>query len=394
MLRLLARAQRAPRFAVLAAAALSALTVGSAQADGPVDPIKQVAATSRAKKAGKDSEPASAPAPAPTGRFVVRTTAGLGDMPVYTWPAQAVDALNHSGIPSTATRAVIVVHGIRRNAAEELADVQRALGKDRDNVILVAPRFSEPADLSSGDANDRVLTWRKGNWSDGEPAAGPAAISSFDVLDEMLMALSDRAQFPALRQIVVAGFSAGGQLVQRYAAVGSVFAAVERTGVTLRWVVGDPGSLLYFDGTRPTARGGLASFRASACPGFNQWKYGFEQAPEYAANRNVQWLAADYAQRDVVYLLGGKDTNALHPALDKSCEGEAQGVHRYARLRNYIGYMKAREPQRLAHRWGVAPDAGHSAGLVYNSACGKAALFDAPGCTLNAASGALPPMIP
>ena len=106
-------------------------------------------------------------------------------------------------------------------------------------------------------------------------------------------------------------------------------------------------------------------------------------------------ITSDFKQADdVVYLLGGNDTNALHPALDKSCEGEAQGVHRYARLRNFIGYMKAREPQRLAHRWGVAPDAGHSAGQVYNSACGKAALFDAPGCTLNAASGALPAMIP
>lgn len=394
MSRLQARAPHAPRIAVLAAAVLSMCAAGTAWADGPVDSIKQVAAASRGKKPGKDTEAASAPAPAPTGRFVVRTTAGVGDMPVYAWPAQAVDALNHSGIPSTATRAVIVVHGIRRNAAEELADVQRAMGKDRDNVILIAPRFSEPADLSSGGSSDRVLTWRKGNWSDGEPATGPAAISSFDVLDEMLMALSDRAQFPALRQIVVAGFSAGGQLVQRYAAVGSVFAAVERTGVTLRWVVGDPGSLLYFDDIRPTARGGFAPFRAAACPAFNQWKYGFEQAPDYAANRNVQWLASDYAQRDVVYLLGGNDTNALHPALDKSCEGEAQGVHRYARLRNFIGYMKAREPQRLVHRWGVAPGAGHSAGQVYTSACGKAALFDAPGCTLNAASGALPAMIP
>ena len=54
--------------------------------------------------------------------------------------------------------------------------------------------------------------------------------------------LADRSRQPNLRTVVLAGFSGGGQLVQRYAAVGRVGDTLANRGIALRYVVGSPSS--------------------------------------------------------------------------------------------------------------------------------------------------------
>lgn len=320
--------------------------------------------------------------------FDVRTVLGSGTIPVHAWPSAAGDTLNHVGLPQPFKRVVIVVHDVRRTAADHLANLRAAWKGAGDDVLLIAPQFSRPGSGVRGAS----LTWAGETWVDGGAASGSASLSSFDVLDTLLLALADTTQFPALQDIVIAGFSAGGEMVQRYAVVGAVFDAIERQGIRLRWVVGNPGSLLYLDDRRP-GKGGYAPARAAACPDANRWKYGFDKPVPYVAARDALTMRADYTLRDVVFVLGSADTNALHPLLDKSCAAQLQGEHRYDRARQYLGYMKHREPERLAHRWGVAPGAGHHDGQVFGSACGKAALFDTPGCSLTMARDSLPPVV-
>jgi len=82
----------------------------------------------------------------------------------------------------------------------------------------------------------------------------------------------------------------------------------------------------------------------------------------------------------VVYLLGTADTNPNHPALDKSCAGEAQGPYRFARGHAFFAYLQARHPTGLAQRLWEVPGVGHDGARMLGSACGLAALFDKPGC--------------
>jgi hypothetical protein len=94
-------------------------------------------------------------------------------------------------------------------------------------------------------------------------------------LDALLGKAADRRVLPNLSQIVLVGFSAGGQLVQRYAVVGRGEGAFGRGGIDLRYVVGSPSSYLYFTEDRPRPEGGFGPFaEAAACPNFNPWKYG------------------------------------------------------------------------------------------------------------------------
>ncbi|MGA8400025.1 MAG: hypothetical protein WB697_09050, partial [Stellaceae bacterium] len=115
-------------------------------------------------------------------------------------------------------RAVIVVHGYNRNAADYARNMM-ALGPPADTLV-VAPQFLAPEDIAAHQLPDSVLRWDLENWEDGNPALGPTALSAFDGFDAILAKLTDRTIFPNLSRIVLAGFSAGGQVVQRYAAVG------------------------------------------------------------------------------------------------------------------------------------------------------------------------------
>jgi hypothetical protein len=64
-----------------------------------------------------------------------------------------------------------------------------------------------------------------------------------------------------------------------------------------------------------------------------------------------------------------------HPALDKSCSGEAQGPYRLARGRAYASYLQLRHPGFKASVHEV-PGVGHDGDRMLGSACGLAALFD------------------
>jgi hypothetical protein len=275
------------------------------------------------------------------------------------------------------TRAILVFHGLLRNADTYLKSAEAALAKAGDagrGTLLIVPQFLADLDLPAHELPAETLHWSPQGWMGGDPAHGPLPLSSFDAIDAILARLADRRLFPQLAMVVVAGHSGGAQVVQRYAVAGAGEAALTARGVHVRYVVANPSSYLYFSADRPEPSG--------ACPDVNRWKYGIEAPPPYLAGVAIDTLESRYVARDVVYLLGTADTNPNHPALDKSCAAEAQGPYRLARGRAYLAYLQARHPTGLAHRLREVPGVGHDGDKMLGSACGLAALFDSPGCAL------------
>ncbi|HXO03123.1 MAG TPA: hypothetical protein VN900_13775, partial [Stellaceae bacterium] len=220
--------------------------------------------------------------------------------------------------------------------------------------------------------------------SGGYPAMGPSSLSSFDALDAVLTKLANRTILPNLATVVIAGFSAGGQVLQRYAIVGRGEAAFGATPIHLRYVVGSPSSYAYFTDDRPRPDGSIGPFAAAGCPDFNHWKYGFAaNLPPYAAAAaalGVSGLARRYAARDVAYLVGSNDTDPNHRFLDKSCAGEAQGPNRLARMQFFFAELKLSEGGTLKHWMSVIDGAAHNEARVLGSPCGRAALFGDANC--------------
>jgi hypothetical protein len=224
------------------------------------------------------------------------------------------------------TRLVIVIHGAGRAARQAEASALSAIGDAAGRTLVVAPQFLSTEDARrQAEPADR-LRWAGASWAAGEPAAGPAPVSPFSVLDSLLRSLADPGLLPDLQAITVAGQEDGAELVQRYAAVSTHLAGLEARGLTFRFVLAAPPHYLYFTAQRPVP--------AADCAAADRWPYGLDGAPAYLDEREPARLLAQYRARDVVYLPGPAE--AAGPV---SCAVAAQGPDSSARARFYLAYL-------------------------------------------------------
>ena len=312
------------------------------------------------------------------------------------------------GLPGAAaagpTEALLVMHGHSRDANRSfVAGLQaaRLAGKlkgAQDDVLVLAPLFGVAAsqagrchtkgvpEAQPGDALWSCSSWLAGQRSQGRKGDAdelPAGrIGSSAALDALLLEL--QKQWPSLRSVTLAGFSAGAQMLQRSA----VFSAMPPQGLALRYVIAAPGSWLYFDVLRPQPQGngqavdwtnctaqGTACrmvFKRpdeASCPGYNRWKYGVEDLPAHLAggshsSAGVTVLRERYRQAGIDYLAGELDSNAkrgsAYSVLDTSCAAMLQGPFRLQRAQGYAAYDQAllqpAQPRSLTVVLGCAHD--------------------------------------
>ncbi|MBE7210403.1 MAG: YXWGXW repeat-containing protein [Gluconacetobacter diazotrophicus] len=313
----------------------------------------------------------------PWTAVTVSTAAGSGALPVLAsrpWNAVQPDV----------GRAVILLHGRARDAAQydvigrQAQEDAGAAGRD---AMLVTPLFAAPGDATLPPAAGTVppeLVWPGTGWMEGGAADGPAPLTAFDALDALIAHFSDRARYPALREIVLVGHSGGGQLVQRFA---ELRGDPPPGAPPLRFVVANPSSYGYFTPDRPVGDDRFAPFPGAAqCPGFDDWKYGMRNLPAAAGGLSARQIEDRYASRNVTYLLGALDNDPALEALDRSCAAEAQGPTHLIRGQDFFRYLQGRHPSGLDQRLVVIPRAEHDAAAMFTAPCALAAIFDAPSC--------------
>ena len=294
----------------------------------------------------------------------------------------------YSNLPLTADTsrvriALIIQHGLIRDGdayfaiARELLD---STGLEERETLLIAPQFLARQDAARMDTSGFPI-WSTEGWTGGDDSiSGVPQVSSLQVYDDLLKWLSDRKRFPALTHIVIAGHSGGAQLVQRYAALNNMDEKLRAAGISIRYVIANPSSYLYFTNERPQGER-FAPYDTAACPNFNTYKYGFEHVTRYAANVTPENAFNAYAGREVVYMLGTADTNPNHRVLDKSCPAQAQGRYRLERGRAYISYERylAGDRVKLNHRAYEVIGVAHDAAKMFRSACGPEILLGVSG---------------
>ncbi len=131
--------------------------------------------------------------------------------------------------------AYIMVHGTNRNASEYFAWTlaSTAAAAHLDSTAVAAPHFKVRTQTGGDSVSNGELYWTNEGWKSGQAAQnGPEF--SFDAMDALVRAFADKTRFPNIGEIVVAGHSAGGQFVQRYAAANRIDPL---PGVNLRYVV-------------------------------------------------------------------------------------------------------------------------------------------------------------
>src|SRR5438270_4769476 len=227
------------------------------------------------------------------------------------------------------TRVLVSIHGAGRDADNYFRSTLAAgfLADALENTLIVVPRMASSDGAGCRDIlAPNEISWNCNSWRSGGPAVNSPAVTSFDFLDEILRKVARRDLFPNVKAIVVAGHSAGGQVVNRYEMTNQVH---DHLGVPVTYVVSNPSSYAYPDATRPVADAGK-------CATYNRWPYGLEERGNgYTSKIPNEQLKKQLAARPTVYLLGEIDILPLG-GFDGSCSAMAQGPTRLARGQSFV----------------------------------------------------------
>jgi hypothetical protein len=262
---------------------------------------------------------------------------------------------------SAAERLLVVVHGALRNSDLYLAHAKAAAGAAGAATLIVAPQFLADVDLHGRKIPPASLYWDVESWKGGGPAIGPEPVSSFSAMDSLLRQLTESRSLSGKGSlpVVIIGNSAGGQYVNRYAAVGRAPDWLAKDGIQTRFVIANPSTYLYFDKWRPVD--------VSEQEDVNRWRYGFNEPPPYVDSSPEECLQR-YVERDVTIVLGAEDRDADALLLEVSAAAMAQGANRLERGLNYAQHVRTlageagltgqHKPHRLVQLAGVGHDAG------------------------------------
>lgn len=275
-------------------------------------------------------------------------------------------------------RVVLVIHGKERLPWDAFWYMRQAAAASGvpGETLIVAPYFAWEI---------WPETWKEGGEASGQMGQRP--LSSFGVADELILAMTRSTVFSNVREVVVAGHSAGGQFTNRYAALSTIAERVP--GKRFRFVVSNPGSYLYLDDARPGPTGITVrvnncgdgtivpsqvpafSIPGPGCPAYDDYKYGLKYRQGYAAALSPEQIRNQYRARMVTYLLGEEDTDII---AEDTCAQKAQGRNRLFRGIFYFERLVT-QYNDIRHRKLIVACTGHSPGAMYDSPQGHAALF-------------------
>lgn len=257
-------------------------------------------------------------------------------------------------------KVIITIHGSERNAHTYYNSIETLTRRrgELEKTIIVSPHYKEIQDSKTSSE----FYFDPEGWLSGDEALNRKEVTSFEILDHMIKLLGDKENFPNLKEIVMTGHSAGGQLIQRYS-VGSV---LDKTYPELqfRYIVANPGSYLYLNRARP--------FVGPKRCAFNDYKFGLDKRNAYMSQRPVQEMISEYLKKDVIYFLGEADIRS--DDIDQSCPAVYQGHFRLERGEAYYKQLTETYPGH-AHQIFTVPAVGHTQYGMYTSEMGTKILF-------------------
>ena len=226
--------------------------------------------------------------------------------------------------------AVIMIQGW--GGGVQVLKEQLALQKSLGDVYVVSPLYPRTQVMEKHNiAKDDRAIWNESwprdltipgtphdDWRGGGDANG-TTMSSYDVVDELLAQLSYKKLFPNLKKIVMVGFSAGGQFVGRYVAVGK---GVVREGITLEYAAMAPSTFLWPSST-------------------DTWHYGISNRPRYCRETSDEQMMENLRHRRCLHGCGSLDVG--EGSLDKTPPAMKQGENRFVRYLNFKAMVEKDE---------------------------------------------------
>ena len=223
--------------------------------------------------------------------------------------------------------AVIYVHGASGGAKDGARRLRQEMKRynQSEKVYCIAPSFFIQKTCPEA-LRGKAMLWEK-SWRAGDKSVNGNNFGSYEVIDKIYAALSDPELYPAMKRITLCGFSAGGQFVNRYIAVGKLPVAKHIETV---FVVGNPSVYLYIDKMR-FVNGKFQEINEKN--DFNTWYYGLEKRNDYCKKIPLEEIMKNLSSRKTLYFCGSADTKGM-----RNPEAMLQGKNRYDRFAVYRKY--------------------------------------------------------
>lgn len=257
-------------------------------------------------------------------------------------------------------RVIITIHGSERNADTYFKSIEAMAKKNgvAEKTLIFSPHFKMSFDTLV--ANE--FTWDWEGWLRGDEAQNNQNVSSFALMDYIVSLLASTKNFPALKELVLTGHSAGGQFVQRYAAGSEIDSKFPL--LNFRYVVTNPGSYLYLTEKRPINPGVVCNF--------NDYKYGLDHLNAYMGRSGIKEIRARYVAKKIVYFVGEKDIRS--DDIDQDCPARFQGNTRLERGQLFKAQLDEEFPESKDFFFS-APGVAHTQYGMYTSEIGQKILF-------------------
>ena len=249
-------------------------------------------------------------------------------------------------------RLIISIHGSIPIAQTylEIAQTAATMRNVENETLVIAPQFFDEGEFQEAIPPD-LLYWGTSQWGSQKAFTGPdkktVNISSFTVLDMLLKHVIESSRFPNIKTIVILGLSAGGQMVNRYAASNLFETDVAKPkGITMKYLVMAPSTYLYLNKER-VKKNTVNQFEIppDGCTGYNNYGYGLDKLYAYHTQNGIDAgkIRAQYQYRNVLYLVGSKDNDpndSDKTLLSKGGEAMLQGSQRLERATIFYEYLK------------------------------------------------------
>lgn len=213
----------------------------------------------------------------------------------------------------------------------------------------------------------------------GSRSIHPIKFSSFAATDLLVQTLLLRTT----GNVAVAGHSSGGQFVQRWSLLTSVWSD------RLHAVVANPSSYAYLTHLRKI-EGSWKVPCMTKCLRYNSWEWGLDPGGDIDSvykdqamqllGGNATRLLERFRDRDVVYMVGGQDRCNVSKAgwchshgLETSCMDELQGTMRFERHLNYFESLQLVNIH--THQRRTVEGVGHDHSLMFTRPEGLGAIF-------------------
>ena len=262
---------------------------------------------------------------------------------------------------------VINIHGLSaedgdvRNEYRRLTEVINSTSLATSTLVL-SPHFDH-------NGIGAKMDWEDAVWRTGGRASSPTGVtlSSFQILDFLLSEFFlSNDNFPNLLNILVTGHSAGGQFVQRYAAISRLESS--DPSYHFYYAAANASHYLYLNDQRWD---GARLYTPLECEAYNHYPYGLDSLKlddryAFISQIGIETIRSNYLERKVFYLLGAEDTTGATSDCESQSQQGGSGERRLERGRYLHAYLNALYPSH-SHELRLVSGAGHRAEDIYQS---------------------------